>query len=255
MALVRHTDDVIVTRLLHSPVKSLRMTDVDALAIDAAGVADDRVFFLLGDDGRSLNAARRLPLCAASASYSDGVLTIRLADGTEVTGPTERGERLEVGFDMGSTVACHVVNGPWREALSGFAREPVRLARVADGRGGWSGFPVSMIGAASIDALGRGPLDARRFRMMIEFSDAAPFAEDHWIGRDVAVGEAVVRVEEACVRCAVTTCDPDTGERDVDALHAMIEAKGVAELGVYCSVVRPGTVRLGDVVSVSATTS
>ncbi len=85
--------------------------------------------------------------------------------------------------------------------------------------------------------------------MLIETVGGAPFVEDTWIGRDVQIGDAVVRVEETCARCAVTTVDPDTGARDVDALRAMITAKGVAGLGIYCSVVTPGTVRVGDTVA------
>jgi uncharacterized protein YcbX len=140
------------------------------------------------------------------------------------------------------------VPGPWRDALSDWAGEPVRLARAADGRGGWSGFAASLIGTPSIDALGLGPIDPRRFRMMVQTDGGVPFEEDGWIGRDVRVGTVVVRVVEECVRCAVTTVDPDNGERDVDALRAMIAAKGEPNLGVYCDVVTPGTIRLGDAV-------
>ena len=78
---------------------------------------------------------------------------------------------------------------------------------------------------------------------------AVPFAEDGWVGGDVRIGGAVVRVLEECVRCAVTTVDPETGERDVDSLRAMITAKGEPNLGVYCDVVEPGPVRVGDAVS------
>ena len=242
-----HTPRVtVVGRLLHTPVKSLRMADVDELEIGPRGVAGDRAFYLVDAAGQSLNGARRLPLCRATASLDGGILTIALPDGTSVSGETPLGERFESGWDMRLRIAAHVVEGPWTEALSDFAGEPVRLARVADGRGGWSGFPVSLIGMASIDALGLGPIDARRFRMMVQLDGGAPFEEDRWVGRDVRVGEAVVRVVEACARCAVTTVDPETGERDVDALRAMVEAKGVADLGVYCDVVAPGRVSVGD---------
>ena len=239
---------ITVSHLLQTPVKSLAMSEVAQFELGPDGVVGDRRFFLLGDDGRSLNAARRLPLCQASATLNDGQLTIVLPDGTSVTGPTEVGERLTVGWDMKLEIDAYIVPGPWREALSEFAHEPVRLARVADERGGWSGFSVSLIGTPSIDALGLGPIDSRRFRMLIQTAGGAPFVEDGWVGRDVRVGAAVIHVDETCARCAVTTCDPDSGERDVDTLRAMIEAKGVADLGIYGSVVEPGLVRVGDTV-------
>jgi uncharacterized protein YcbX len=235
-----------VARLLHTPVKSLKMGEVDQLVLHERGVVDDRIFFLVDDAHQSLNQARRLPLCQATAAFDGEILSIVLPDGSLVVGETPTGERLTAGFDMKSTIEATLVPGPWREALSDWAGEPVRLARAADGRGGWSGFAASLIGTPTIDALGLGPIDARRFRMMIQTVGGAPFEEDAWIGRDVRVGEAVVRVVEECIRCAVTTVDPDSGERDVDALRAMITAKGEPNLGVYCDVIEPGTIRLGD---------
>ena len=235
-----------VARLLHTPVKSLKMGEVDQLVLHERGVVDDRVFFLVDDANQSLNQSRRLPLCQATAAFDGEILSIVLPDGSLVVGDTPPGERFTAGFDMKSTIEATLVPGPWRDALSEWAGEPVRLARAADGRGGWSGFAASLISTPSIDALGLGPIDARRFRMMIQTIGGAPFEEDAWIGRDVRVGEAVVRVVEECIRCAVTTVDPDSGERDVDALRAMITAKGEPNLGVYCDVVEPGTVRIGD---------
>ncbi|MCX6392387.1 MAG: MOSC domain-containing protein [Actinobacteria bacterium] len=239
-----------VARLLHTPVKSLKMGEVDQLVLHERGVVDDRVFFLVDDTNQSLNQARRLPLCQATATFDGEILSIVLPDGSLVVGDTPTGERFTAGFDMKSTIEATLVPGPWGDALSEWAGEPVRLARAADGRGGWSGFAASLIGTPSIDALGLGPIDARRFRMMIQTVGGAPFEEDAWIGRDIRVGEAVVRVVEECIRCAVTTVDPDSGERDVDALRAMITAKGEPNLGIYCDVIDPGTIRIGDPVQV-----
>jgi uncharacterized protein YcbX len=238
-----------VARLLHTPVKSLKMGEVDQLVLHERGVVDDRIFFLVDDAHQSLNQARRLPLCQATAAFDGEILSIVLPDGSLVVGETPTGERFTAGFDMQSTIEATLVPGPWRDALSGWAGEPVRLARAADGRGGWSGFAASLIGTPTIDALGLGPIDPRRFRMMIQTAGGAPFEEEAGVGRDVRVGDAVVRVVEECIRCAVTTVDPDTGERDVDALRAMITAKGAANLGVYCDVITPGTIRLGDPVA------
>ncbi len=235
-----------VARLLLTPVKSLRLAERRVVEIGPHGVEGDRAFFLLGADGSSLRGPRRLPLCRMTADWADGVLAIRLPDGTEVAGEPAVGAPVRARWDMDLEVDAELVDGPWAEALSVACGEPIRLARVAGERGGWSGFPVSVIGGPSIDALGLGPVDPRRFRMLVETAGGAPFQEDGWVGCDVRIGDAVVRVEEACARCAVTTVDPETGERDVDALRAMVAAKGAADLGVYASVVEPGTVRVGD---------
>lgn len=241
---------IVVERLLHTPVKSLRLVEREAIELGLHGAADDRVFFLLGEHGGSLRGSARLPLVRASATFDDGVLSLVLPDGGVVAGEPEivEDETLRVRWDADLEVDAHPVRGPWDEALSDLAGQPVRLARVAGERGGWSIHPVSLIGSPSIDALGLGPLDARRFRMLIRTAGGAPFAEDAWAGREVAVGDAVIRVVETCARCTVTTVDPDTGERDADALRAMVEAKGVADLGVYGDVVAPGRVAVGDAV-------
>lgn len=238
-----------VARLLLTPVKSLRLVERTSVAIGSHGVEGDRAFFLLGVDGSSLRGPRRLPLCRMTADWADGVLSIALPDGRVVADRPEPGEALRARWDMDLEVDAELVAGPWAAALSEACGEPIRLARVAGERGGWSGFPVSVIGGPSIDALGLGPIDPRRFRMLVETAGGAPFQEDGWIGREVRIGDAVVRVEEACARCAVTTVDPETGERDTDALRAMVAAKGAADLGVYASVVEPGTVRVGDPVA------
>jgi uncharacterized protein YcbX len=87
--------------------------------------------------------------------------------------------------------------------------------------------------------------------MLVTIDGTEPYEEDHWVGREVRVGSAVVRVSEPASRCATTTRDPATGLRDIDVLRLLAEVRGVSErktvdLGVYCAVVRPGRVRIGD---------
>ena len=52
-------------------------------------------------------------------------------------------------------------------------------------------------------------------------------------------------------RCAMTTRNPDTGERDFDTLAAIRDYRGLRngkhlDFGVYADVEEPGPVRLGD---------
>jgi uncharacterized protein YcbX len=120
---------------------------------------------------------------------------------------------------------------------------------------------VSIVSDASLAELARQgndgrPVDARRFRMLIEVAGATvPHEEDEWMGRQVAIGEAVVRVVRPDPRCVITTQDPDTGERDFPTLHVIREYRGLRDgrkldFGVYADVVRPGRIALGDPITV-----
>ena len=50
---------------------------------------------------------------------------------------------------------------------------------------------------------------------------ASDWEEFDWLGRDIRIGEAVLRVRERITRCLATTVNPDTGERDADTLGAL----------------------------------
>ena len=77
-------------------------------------------------------------------------------------------------------------------------------------------------------------------------------AEDAWVGRRVAFGDAVVAVRGLVGRCAVTSQSPETGVSDLDTLGTLRRYRGHIEgdeplpFGVYGSVDVPGHVRVGD---------
>jgi uncharacterized protein YcbX len=148
--------------------------------------------------------------------------------------------------------------GPWAAALESIAGRPVRLIRCDRPGGTRRGNPASIISDGSLHELARhvgvDRVDGRRFRMLIDLDGAEPREEDSWIGRRIALGDAILRVTKPDARCAITTQDPDTGVRDLDTLRAIIGYRGLregkhADLGVLADVVQPGRVRLGDEVS------
>ena len=96
-----------------------------------------------------------------------------------------------------------------------------------------------------------GPADPRRFRMTITIDGVDAWEEHEWGGREIHLGEAVLRAAEPIPRCVVTTRDPDTGRRDASVLKALAELRGKKDvrLGVWCEVVRPGRIRRGDPVT------
>jgi hypothetical protein len=79
-----------------------------------------------------------------------------------------------------------------------------------------------------------------------------PHEEDGWLGRRVAVGEAVVVPQGNVGRCVVTTQSPDTGLTDLDTLKALavyrrhVETTEPLPFGVHAAVAQPGRVRVGD---------
>lgn len=240
-----------IARLLHSPVKGLALAECEALELGPLGAPFDRRFFVVTAAGELAGSWSHGRLCLTEAEYDGTTLTMRFPDGSVVSAPDPAlGEPIDLIWDSDEPETAHLVEGPWAAPLSEVLGEPVRLARIHDARGGWSANAVSLIGDASIAALGHGALDDRRFRMTITLTGGEAFEEDAWIGHDVAVGDAVLAVRLPCERCVATTRDPATGEKDVQTLRAMKAVRGRPDLGVYCDVITPGTVRLGDEVRV-----
>ena len=96
--------------------------------------------------------------------------------------------------------------------------------------------------------------------MLIELEGSEAHEEDTWIGGQVAVGSAVLSVTKPDARCAITTQDPDTGERDLDTLRTLIRYRGFRvgdpekkiDFGVLGEVLQRGRISVGDVISVEA---
>lgn len=86
----------------------------------------------------------------------------------------------------------------------------------------------------------------RRFRANVWFSGAPAWAEREWIGREIQVGGAVLRVVKGTTRCPATEVNPETGERDADTLNELRSLYGHVELGVHAEVVDAGRFSVGD---------
>lgn len=69
--------------------------------------------------------------------------------------------------------------------------------------------------------------------------------EEDLTGREVALGEVLMRVRYPIERCVVTTYDQRGGPSDPRIL-AYVTRERSQWMGIYCDVLRAGTVRLGD---------
>ncbi|MEY4984659.1 MAG: hypothetical protein RIR62_2925, partial [Pseudomonadota bacterium] len=138
----------------------------------------------------------------------------------------------------------------WADPLVPETRpRPARI--VTAGRGMTdSAFPsVAILNTASLADLsarmGR-DLSVHRWRGNLWLDGAAPWAEWDWIGREIALGSAVLRIEERITRCVATMVDPETGVTDADTLGALDAAFGHQDFGVYATVLHGGDVAIGS---------
>jgi hypothetical protein len=93
------------------------------------------------------------------------------------------------------------------------------------------------------------PVHPLRFRGNVYVHGAAPWAEFDWVGGEIRVGEAILRIPSRIPRCAATGVSPETGVRDLNVVKALRAAYGHYDMGVYAEVVRGGRVAVGDVVT------
>ena len=244
----------VVASLAVAPVKGMRLVGVDAVDVGATGPAGDRAFHLRGADGKAALTTRHPKLVQIVPAW-DAVareLTLTFPDGTRVAAPVEPGAAVTTAFYDGRPVPGRVVEGPFAAAISEHIGAPVDLVARAGAAVGADDFPVTLMSRASLaalrGALGDDALDGRRFRMTITIEGVEAWDEHGWAGREVAVGDAVLRVAEPTPRCVVTTRDPDSGRRDAPVLKTLADLRGKDDVtfGVWCDVVAPGRVRVGD---------
>jgi uncharacterized protein YcbX len=246
-----------VRQLTLAPVKGMRVIAMPELEIESGGAAGDRAFFVVDPEHRLLLTSRNPALVQIVPRWADGVLALRFPGGAEVAAVPEPGRAATTHNYEGRPIAGRLVRGPFAAALSEHLGRPVHLLARDRAVRGPDDAPVTVMSQASLSALapaldGNAP-DARRFRMTIAIDGVGAWEEHGWGGREIAVGEALLRGIEPVPRCAVTTRDPDSGDRDVPVLRGLAQLRGKDDVtfGLWCDVVRPGRVRIGDAVLAS----
>ena len=136
--------------------------------------------------------------------------------------------------------------------LSDAAGAPVALLRL--GRGCFDAMAVSILTttiAAAVEHAHGSVVPLGRFRANLVIQPDDPAAtEQAWLGQVLAIGTkgACLDVGWATPRCAMVGIDAMTGERDPMVVRTV--ARQFHNLvGAYCSVYRPGSVRVGDAVT------
>ena len=187
----------------------------------------------------------KLALLQTEFDAETGVLTIA-EDGRELL----RGRLTEPEGCRSVAEFCANFLGPGVDG-------PLRLVEApghafADARrrpNATTGQYVSLISHASIAALERAmnaAIDPLRFRANVYFDGEVAWREHDWIGAEIGLGAARLRVVSPITRCAATEVNPATAARDLDIPAALDRNFGHINMGIYAEVISAGEVALGD---------
>lgn len=252
-----------VTRLSITPVKGLLLHHPDSVHVTAQGALGDRMFYLLDSTGQIQSCTDNPGLYGVRAVYDSDSrrLEITRAHDVLLSRVVEPAEAVETDMWGLRTIRSDIVTDPvWNTFFSDLVGRTVQLVQARGSA--YDVQPVTMLGTASVQELARHAglteVDSRRFRMLIEFSGGEPHIEDSWDERLVEVGDAVLRGGGPVKRCAAVTRAPDSGAVDLQTLRLITGYRGRqtsalgtgAHFGVYADVVKPGTISVGDTLTV-----
>jgi uncharacterized protein YcbX len=219
----------VVTEVWRYPVKSMAGERLQSCTITDRGLEGDRRWAFIdrsqNRDGKWFNIKQHAPLMTYRARLDGGSLELGSPDGAAV----------DLRHDL----------------LPRFELEGARPLELRELPGGnFDDSQVLIVNMASVHAFALEAgmtLDHRRFRANIYVEGLEPEEEIRWLGRIIRAGEAELEVTSRCERCKVITMDPDTTDATPDLLRLLVERHD-ERMGVYCRVVRPGPVAIGDFV-------
>lgn len=288
-----------VARLWMFPVKSMRGEQIEQGEFTDRGLIGDRAYALLDADTGKVVSAKNVRLfpdlfgCRAAFVEPPGLngelppVRISLPDGRSVSSDSSDIDGVLSAFFQRDVTLARAAPEDFtidqyhpdvEDADPAGYRDTVveqKLGSAFFAEAGLSSpvpvgsffdlFPVSVLSTSTLDRLSElqpdVSFDERRFRMnVIVASEEEGFVENNWVGRELAIGDAVrLHVALPDPRCVMTTLAQDELPQDTDVLRALVQHNRVQVgdagrfpcAGVYAVVQAPGTVRSGDHVSLT----
>jgi len=224
------------------PVKSCRGESLDSALLEPWGLAGDRRWMVVDDEGVPITS-REIPtmLLTRAELTSDG-LGLSHPDAGEIQ--VAAGSTLVDVSVWGTPVLASLADpsaNVWFSRLLGVSARLVYLddptrrptnplrTRQSDRVSFADGYPLLLTNEASMDALNdliaagplaaEGPLPMTRFRPNVVVRGAPAWAEDGW--RRIRIGAAQFRVVKGCDRCVMTTVNPDTAAKGKEPIATL----------------------------------
>lgn len=246
--------------------------DVAEAVLGAAGMAGDRVLALIDEETGHVATAKHprrwRHLLGYRAAHVGGAVRITLPDGRGVDSTDPAADDVlsqAVGRRVHLTdvrpAGATVERPDPGDVLAHGVGADVAFALLEIGRGTSGGTfvdyaPVHVISTATVARIGTQWL---RYRPNLLLDTASePFAENAWVGREIAVGSVLLRGVLPTPRCSVPTLPhgdllPAPHAVRVVMRENRIDVAGSGMqpcAGLYADVVVAGTVRPGDAVEV-----
>jgi hypothetical protein len=265
------------------PVKSMIGEQVPSVEVAAHGFVGDRQWAVRDEVRGGIRGAKKFGdlMRLRSEVMPDGATRIHFPDGTELeAGNPALDARLSLELDHrvsllslpAATDLDHFRRGePDNEDLltelrAIFGREedeplpdlsvfPPEIIEFESPPGTHhDAFPLLVMSTTALrslsSALPDSVIDVRRFRpsIVIDTEGQAGHPEFGWVGRNLRIGEVELRIGVACPRCVMVTREvsPDIPADRAVLRHIIRELD--QNVGVYATVMTPGTIKAHDTV-------
>ena len=197
------------------PVKSMAGEQLQTAVLTPAGITGDRELQVRNASGRMITSRTHPALLGHRATFN------------------EQGEVLVDGrhwTDAGVLADVQKIAGPG--------------ARIVRDQGlhRFDILPLLVATDGAIAAFGR---DRRRLRPNIVVGGVEGLEERTWEGRQLAIGDTLIQMEDLRGRCVMTTYDPDTLVQDPEVLRDIMRRFG-GRMALNTDVARGGTLEINQ---------
>jgi uncharacterized protein YcbX len=260
------------------PIKSCRGAAVAEAVVEPWGLAGDRRWLVVDEDGVLLTAREHPRLLLVVPGFGpDGGLHLASPDAPDLAVPMPTGDELvpvrvwnsellaaPAGLEaaawfskiVGRSARLVYLDDPTRRHPNPKWAEPTDYVSFADG------YPLLLATTGSLGQLNdwiaegpradEGPLPMIRFRPNVVIDGSPPWAEDGW--RRLRIGAATFRSVKGCDRCVMTMTDPETARRGKEPIATLARHRqwdGATWFGMNLIPDTAGaTIRIGDDVEI-----
>jgi len=243
-----------IEHLYRYPVKGLSAEALEMVDVAAGGALPwDRAFALAQGDApfdaaapawikkshfMCLMANAEIAALKAHFDPKHAVLTIRAPGGAEIVeNPLSQTGRVRLAAWLAAFLGESARGVPVFHHIPGFVFGDQKTPVVS---------LINLASLADLAAKAGAPRHRLRFRANIYFNGTPAWSENDWVGRELLVGGARLRIVKRIVRCPATEVNPETAQRDANPVRELRAHFQHADMGVHAEVLEGGRIATGD---------